>query len=122
MSVRREEGRPRSPGLLQSDRDSRLGLKVNAVVRIGDEHRRHQRKVHGCQPAAVTQEPTHRGSSTRASSDVQIRHLQGVLLDELPPRLDCIAHQRGEDVVRRDRVLDAHLHQAARFRVDGRVP
>jgi hypothetical protein len=43
------------------------------------------------------------------ASDIQIRHLQRVLLDELASRFDCIAHQGRENVVRRYSILDTHL-------------
>src|SRR5580704_10492138 len=55
-------------------------------------------------------------------SDVEIRHRQRILLDELTPRLDLIAHQRGEDLIRRYRVLDAHLQQPPRLRIDRGLP
>src|ERR1700754_3544100 len=54
--------------------------------------------------------------------NIEVRNGQRVLLDELATRLDLIAHQRGEDVVRGERVLDAHLDQPARRRGDRRVP
>jgi hypothetical protein len=60
--------------------------------------------------------------SSRQRLDIQIRHLQRVLLDEFAARLNRIAHQRGENVVGGHRILDAHLHESARFGVDGRVP
>jgi hypothetical protein len=47
------------------------------------------------------------------TSDVQIGHRQRVLLDELATRLDLVAHQRREDIVGSNGVLDLHLHQAA---------
>src|SRR5688500_12802079 len=59
--------------------------------------------------------PTH-------GSDVEVGDAQGVVFDEGAAWLDHIAHQRGEDLVRRDGVLDPHLEQAARFRIDGGVP
>ena len=48
--------------------------------------------------------------------------MQRVLFDELAARFDDIAHQRREDLVGGDRVLDAHLEQAARFRIDRGFP
>ena len=41
--------------------------------------------------------------------DVEVAHAERVRLDERAPRLDLLAHQRREDFVRRDRVLDLHL-------------
>src|SRR5690606_20241211 len=49
------------------------------------------------------------GTSTRRRSDVEVGDLQRVVLDELAPRLDDIAHQGAEDLVGGDRVLDPHL-------------
>src|SRR5882757_6046717 len=37
-------------------------------------------------------------------SDVEVRHREGVLLDELTARLDLFAHQQREDLVRLNRV------------------
>src|SRR5687767_15101164 len=62
------------------------------------------------------------GADARASSDVEVRDAQRVLLDELAARFDDVAHQRREDLVRGDRVLDADLQQPARFGVDRRLP
>src|SRR6186713_2418901 len=57
-----------------------------------------------------------------AASDVEVGHRQRVLLDELAARFDLVTHQRGEDFIRRQDVLDAHLHEPARRRVDGGIP
>ncbi len=57
-----------------------------------------------------------RAAPDPARSDVEIADAQRVLLDEFAARLDHVAHQRREDLIGRDRVLDAHLQQAARFR------
>src|SRR5688572_29642842 len=37
---------------------------------------------------------------------VDVRRPQGVLLDELPPRLDLVTHQHGEHAVGLDRIVD----------------
>lgn len=42
--------------------------------------------------------------------DIQIRHLQRILFDELTSRFHGIAHERREDIVGGHRILDAHLH------------
>src|ERR1051325_4525557 len=52
-------------------------------------------------------------ASFSVGSDVQVRHFQGVLLDELPARLHLVAHERGEHVVGAAGVVDLHLEQAA---------
>ena len=43
---------------------------------------------------------------SRSPLDVQVPHVQRVLLDELAPRLDLVAHQRREDLVGLVGVLD----------------
>ena len=55
--------------------------------------------------------------SLSSSSDVEVRDSARVLFDELPPRLDHVAHQHREESVRRRGVLDRHLLQRARRRV-----
>ena len=47
-----------------------------------------------------------------AWSDVEVAHAERVGLDERPPRLDLLAHERREDLVGRDGVLDLHAQQA----------
>src|SRR5512140_2969954 len=61
-------------------------------------------------------------SLTRETSNVQIRHVEGVRLDELAARLDRVAHEDREDLVGLDGVLDAHLQEAARGGVHRRLP
>jgi hypothetical protein len=58
----------------------------------------------------------------RRSSDVQIDHLQRIVLDELAPRLDHVAHQGLEDGVSFAGVLDPHLKQAARLGIERGLP
>src|SRR5215468_8115895 len=55
-------------------------------------------------------------------SDVEVTHVECVLLDELPPRLDLVAHQGGEDLVGLVCILDLDLEQRARLGVHGRLP
>jgi hypothetical protein len=45
-----------------------------------------------------------------------------LVLDERPARLDVVAHQRGEDFVGGDGVVDLHLEQAAHGGVHGGFP
>src|SRR4029077_12817762 len=47
-------------------------------------------------------------------SDVEVAHVQRILLDELPPRLDLVTHQGGEDLVGLVGILDLHLEERAR--------
>src|SRR5262245_60399893 len=55
-------------------------------------------------------------------SDVEVSHVERVLLDELPPRLHLVSHQGGEDLVGLVRVLDLHLEQRARPGIHGGLP
>ena len=52
-------------------------------------------------------------------SDVQVRHLQGVRLDEIAPRFDDIAHQGREDILGLVAMgnLDLEQHPGAGIRV-----
>src|SRR6516165_1541778 len=57
-----------------------------------------------------------------ANSDVEVPHVERVLLDELPPRFDLVAHEGGEDLVGFVRVLDLHLQQRARLGIHRGLP
>src|SRR5256885_17088897 len=57
-----------------------------------------------------------------SGSDVEIGDRERVLLDEFAARLDLVTHERREDIVCGHRVLDLHLHEPSRFRIDGRLP
>src|SRR5262245_39073646 len=53
--------------------------------------------------------PHHRGADGAAPAeilDIQVLHAQRVVLDEPPARLDLVAHQRREDLIRFVRVFD----------------
>ena len=54
--------------------------------------------------------------------NIQIRHCQRILLDELATWLHLIAHQGGENVVGSLSIFDSHAHQPPSLRIDGRVP
>src|ERR1051325_12050264 len=54
--------------------------------------------------------------------DVEVAHVERVLLDEPPPRLDLVAHQRRKDLVGLVGVFDSHLQQDPRVWVHGRLP
>src|SRR5215213_11206193 len=54
--------------------------------------------------------------------NVQIGDAERVLLDELAPRLDHVAHQLAEEVVGVGRVLDLDLEQRAHVAVERRLP
>ena len=53
---------------------------------------------------------------------VQELHVFGVLLDELAPRFDGVAHQRREEAVGGVRVLDVDADQQPLRRVHRRLP
>jgi hypothetical protein len=48
-----------------------------------------------------------------AGSDVEVADVEGVELDELAPGFDQIAHQRREQAVGLEGVLDPHLEQGS---------
>src|SRR3989304_3285656 len=54
--------------------------------------------------------------------DVQVRHAQGIALDEISPRFNLIPHEDGEDLVGLDGVGHVNLQQDAGLRVHGRLP
>src|SRR5258706_15475293 len=56
------------------------------------------------------------------SLDVEVLDEHGVLLDELAPRLDFIAHQRLEDLVGLERVLHLDLEEGALGGIHGGAP
>src|SRR5918998_918518 len=53
---------------------------------------------------------------------IQVLHLAGVVLDKALARLDLVAHERREDLVRHSRRLDGHLEQRPVLRVHRRLP
>ncbi len=55
-------------------------------------------------------------------SNIKIRYTQSVALDKLAPWLDLVAHQRGKQIARRFKVLDANLGQQTILRIDGGLP
>src|SRR3989475_7250607 len=57
-----------------------------------------------------------------AASDVEVDDFERVLFDELAPLLDVFPHQRGENLLGLDDVLEPHLEQRARFPVHGGFP
>ena len=57
---------------------------------------------------SLARTPSSRGVVHRSRSDVEVAHAERVRFDERAPRLDQLAHQRREDLLGRDRVLDLH--------------
>src|ERR1700722_997976 len=54
--------------------------------------------------------------------DIQILHIQRVVLDELPSRLHVFTHQRGENGLALRDVFQFHREQRAPFRIHGGLP
>ena len=67
---------------------------------------------------------TKRRGSCRALCDLEIEVLdaQGVLLDELPSRLDHVAHQLREQIVCLGHILDLDLQQGTGIRIQSGFP
>src|SRR5215208_5061730 len=55
-------------------------------------------------------------------SSIQVFHLSGLLLDKLFARLDLVAHQRGEQLIRHRRRLHRDLEHRSVLRVHRRLP
>src|SRR4051812_9246308 len=55
-------------------------------------------------------------------SDIEEANILGVALDERTPRLDVLAHEHGEQLVRLRRVVEGHLQQHPVGRVHGGIP
>ena len=63
---------------------------------VGSLRRRCHGRFVGIQPGLGDAAPS---CSAPSSPDVQVAHVERVLLDELAARLDRVAHQRREDVL-----------------------
>src|SRR5699024_6408233 len=57
-----------------------------------------------------------------ARSDVEVRDVQRVFLDERSARFDLVTHQDGEDVLGLHHVFDADLEERSRLWIHGRLP
>src|SRR5690349_4700859 len=57
-----------------------------------------------------------------ARLNIEVADVQRVRLDELSARLDLVAHEGREDVVRLVGVLDLHLQERAALGIHGRLP
>src|SRR5258708_24427363 len=58
----------------------------------------------------------------RTQLNIQVLHIQRILFDKLPPRLDVLTHQRGEDGLALGNVFRLYREQRARLRIHGRLP
>jgi len=56
-----------------------------------------------------------------ARLDVQVLHIQRVFHDELTPRLDILAHERGEDILGLGYIFELHGKQSAKLELTGRL-
>ena len=54
--------------------------------------------------------------------DVQILHVERIILDELAARLDRITHQDRKNLVGLNRIINLDLQQRTPLRVHGRLP
>jgi hypothetical protein len=61
-----------------------------------------------------------RGKGSR--SNVEVLYLERVLLDELAPGLDIVAHQRGKQVIGPGDIFELNLEQGPLRGVHGRIP
>lgn len=52
---------------------------------------------------------SHTNEIADSASHINIPRLQRIQLNERPPRLDVIAHQRRENLIRCNRVFDLHF-------------
>src|SRR5947209_8014688 len=89
------------PDQRNADRSAIHQIKVNEIVRHDD-----------CLNPWYSRHGLH----------VQVPHVQRILLDERPARLDFVAHEDGEDGVRVDVVLDLHAEEPALGGVHGGLP
>src|SRR5437868_6413169 len=63
-----------------------------------------------------------RKSVAKNSSDVQVLHVERVLLDELAPRFDVFAHERDEDGLAFGDIFQLHRKQRAALGIHRRLP
>src|SRR5215213_1602189 len=54
--------------------------------------------------------------------DVQVANIERVVLDELTTRLDRIAHQHGENLVRFHRIIDSDFQERSLVGIHRRLP
>src|SRR4029079_12278703 len=59
---------------------------------------------------------------TMASLDIEIRHLESIVLNEVAARLDDVAHQGREDLVRLVGMVDLDLKERPRLGIERGLP
>ncbi len=62
-----------------------------------------------CYKLVVRNKQLMRTYTTIKCLNIQIRHIQSILLDELPARLHLITHQYGKDLLCADDILNLYL-------------
>src|SRR5215212_748635 len=62
------------------------------------------------------------GLSIPSKLDVEVSHVEGVVLNELSPRLNRITHQNGKDQIRFHRVIDSYFQQSTFVWIHGGFP
>ena len=111
---------PRASSPWQKSREHRDRRGARLTRREEGEYREYltdeQRRQPGCIVGRMPRDFCH------GLLDVQIGDGQGVALDEIAPGFDMVAHQRAEDLVGRDGVLDSYLGQAPGLGVDRGIP
>ncbi len=112
--------------------DRAFGLMECAVDKKA-EHYQHEQNREGCyqrqepgqcalQKNQETLPRIRTGQRPVPTLDIQILHIQRIILDELPPRLDVFAHERGEDSLALGNVFELDGKQRAALGVHGRFP
>src|SRR5262249_52030552 len=72
-----------------------------------------------CSSSRISMRPAPSGM---LDSDIEVPHLEGVLLDELASGLDLVTHQPREPEIGSGSVLDVHAHEDAALGIHGRRP
>src|SRR6185503_3224621 len=72
---------------------------------------------------AVNQTPQLKGRRLSPNiSHVEVAHVERILFDELPARLDLVAHQHAEELVGAHRIVDSDAEQSPRVRAHRGLP
>lgn len=111
LPPRRHEGRDCCPSSEVNEHVARLRYRdgIGARARLWENH------ANLWVSRTIKRDPT-------IPLKIQVLHAQGVLLDELAPRLDHISHQFGKEIVGLGHILHAHLQQGAGVGVESGLP
>src|SRR5690349_19017534 len=96
---------PMSHGAAQARRNDR-GPNYTAPLPRGERRRDALLATGGRRERPRVWRNGDRPGDHHRSSDVEVAHAERVGLDERTPGLDLLAHQRGEDFLRADGILD----------------